>query len=95
MQNPRQTFFQPIGDHATGRWHGAHEVVKLPLDRRQVVKDVGVVKLQVVEHGGAGPVVHKLAALVEEGGVVFVCLDHKQGRSTERGGGWRGTLRCT
>ena len=40
-----------------------------------VVEDVGVVELEVVEHRRARAVVHELAALVEEGGVVFVRLD--------------------
>ena len=47
-------------------------MVKLPLNCRQVVKDVGMVKFQVVEYRGAGPVVHKLAALVKKSRVVFV-----------------------
>ncbi len=55
--------------------NGAHQVVKLALDGRQVVKNVGVVELQVVEHGGARPVVDEFAAFVEEGGVVFVRFD--------------------
>ena len=54
-------------------------MVKLPLDRCKIVKDVGVIELQVVQHGRAGPVVHELAALVEEGGVVFVGFNHEQG----------------
>jgi len=63
-------------DHqAPARRHRAHEVVELGLDRRQVGKDVGVVVFQVVEHGSAWPVMHELAALVEERGVVLVGFD--------------------
>jgi len=52
-------------------------VVELALDGGQVVEDVGVVELEVVEDGGARAVVHKLAALVEESGVVLVGFDHE------------------
>ena len=45
------------------------------LDGGQVGEDVGVVELQVVQDRGARPVVHELAALVEEGGVVLVGFD--------------------
>jgi hypothetical protein len=53
-------------------------VVELPLDGGQVVEDVGVVELQVVQDGRARAVVDELAALVEEGGVVFVGFDHER-----------------
>ena len=36
-----------------------------------------MIVLEVVEYGGARTVVHELAALVEEGGVVLVSLDHE------------------
>ena len=52
--------------------------MELALDGGQVVKNVGVVEFQVVQHGGAWPVVDKLAALVEESGVVFIGFDHEQ-----------------
>ena len=53
-------------------------MVELPLDRRQIVKDVGVIELQVVQHGRARAVVHELAALVEKRRVVLVGLNHEQ-----------------
>ena len=49
--------------------------MELPLDGGQVVEDVRVVELEVVQDGRARPVVHELAALVEECGVVLVGLD--------------------
>ena len=70
-------------------------MVELALNRRQVVKDVGVVKLQVVQHRRAGAVVHKLAALVEEGGVVFIGLNHKQWALRLRARAGNGALVCT
>ena len=57
------------------RGDGAHQVVELPFDRREVVENVGVVVLQVVDDEGARPVVHELRALVEERGVVLVGFD--------------------
>jgi hypothetical protein len=52
--------------------------MELALDRGEVVEDVGVVELEVVEDRRARPVVDELAALVEEGGVVLVGLDHER-----------------
>ena len=81
VQHAGEAFLQPVDHHAAGGRHGAHQVVELPLDRRQVVEDVGVVELQVVQDRRARPVVDELAALVEEGGVVFVGLDHERRRA--------------
>jgi hypothetical protein len=58
-------------------------VVELALDGGQVVKDVGVVELQVVQDGRARAVVDELAALVEEGGVVLVGFDDETGGGGE------------
>jgi hypothetical protein len=71
-------FVAAIGDDQAVARHGAHQVMELGLDGAQIGKDVGVVVLQVVEHGGARPVMHELGALVEEGGVVFVRLDDEE-----------------
>jgi hypothetical protein len=46
---------------------------------RQVAEDIGVVELQIVEHGDMGRVVDELAALVEERAVVFVALNDERG----------------
>ena len=64
-----------VGDDQAVAGHGAHQMVELGFDRRQVGKDVGVVVFEVVEDRRARPVVDELAALVEEGGVVLVGLD--------------------
>ena len=60
-------------------------MVELALNRGQVVKDVGVVKLEVVQNRGARPVVHKLAAFVKKRGVVFIGLNHKGISAAESG----------
>ena len=57
---------------------GAHEVVELRFDRRDVRKDVGVVEFEIVEDRRARPVVDELRALVEERRVVLVGLDHEE-----------------
>ena len=66
-----------IDDQPAATRHGAHQVVELALDRGHVGEDVGVVVLEVVEDRDQRPVVHELAALVEERGVVLVGLDHE------------------
>ncbi len=77
-QHAGQGLVARVHDHPALRWHRAHEVVELRLDGGEVRKDVGVVVLEVVEHRGARAVVHELAALVEERGVVLVGLDHER-----------------
>ena len=79
VQHAGQALLDAIGHHPAAGGHGAYQVVELALNGSQVIKDVGVVELQVVQHGRAGAVMHKLAALVEKCGVVLVGLDHKHG----------------
>ena len=64
-----------VGDDQAVARHHAQQLMELPLDRRDVGIDVGVVVLEIVEHRGARPVVHELGALVEERRVVLVRLD--------------------
>ena len=78
LQHPGQAFFEPVEHHTPLLGHGAHQVVELALNGGQVVKNVGVVKLKVVENGRAGAVVHKFAALVKKRRVVFIGFDHEQ-----------------
>src|SRR5688500_3104297 len=49
--------------------------MKLPLYGCDIGVDVRVVVLEVVEHSGPRSVVHELRTLIEEGGVVFICLN--------------------
>ena len=51
--------------------------MKLGFDCSEISKDICVVKLDVIHHQGAGPVVHKLRALVEKSRVVFISFHHK------------------
>ncbi len=63
--------------------HGAHQMVELRLDGGEIGEDVGVIEFEVVQDRGARPVVDELRALVEEGGVVLVGLDHEEARIGE------------
>ena len=81
-QDPGQAVFVGIDHHPTAGGHGTHQVMKLPLDGCQVVKNIGMVEFEVVEHGSARPVMHELAALVEESRVVLVRFDDEKGCRT-------------
>jgi len=52
-------------------------MVKLSLDRCKIGEDVGMIKLYVVENSDSRPVMHHLGSLIEEGGIVFISLDHE------------------
>ena len=60
--------------------NGAHQMMELGLDRRQVGKDVCVVVFQIVQHQRSRTVMYKLGALVEECSVVLIGLDDKEAR---------------
>ncbi len=66
--------------------HGAHQVMELPLDGGKVRKDICVIELQIVQDRGARAVVDELAALVEEGAVVFVGFHHEERRTAQARG---------
>ncbi|MNS80825.1 hypothetical protein D3C72_1145220 [compost metagenome] len=68
-------------DDQTFAWDGPHQVVELPLDRRQIREDVSVIELKVIEDRCARTVVDEFRALVEEGAVVLVGLDHEKRRT--------------
>ena len=57
--------------------------MKLPLDGRYVLINVGVVKLEIIENERARSVVDKLCSLVKKSRVVFVRLNDKEGRATQ------------
>ena len=68
-----------------GGGHGTNQVMELGLDSGQVGEDIRVIEFQIIENDGARAVMNKLAALVEEGGVVFVRFHHKKRCLTEAG----------
>ena len=76
-QNTLQGRCFGIDHHTPLRRHSAHQVMELPLNGRQVVKNISVVKLQVVQDRCAGTVMHKLAAFVKKSGVVLIGLNHE------------------
>ena len=67
-----------------GSRHAPHEMMKLGFDCSEISKDICVVKLDVIHHQGAGPVVHKLGSLVEKRRVVFISFHHKITPSPKR-----------
>ena len=86
VQHACQALLQAVEDHAPAGRYGAQQVVELAFDVGQAGEDVGVVVLQVVQHRRARAVVHELAALVEEGGVVLVGFDDKARALAQAGG---------
>ena len=74
-----------VDDEPAVAGHRAQQEMELLLDRSHVGIDVRVVVLEVVQDRRARPVVDELRALVEEGGVVLVGLDHEVLALTEPG----------
>src|ERR1044071_3307750 len=52
-------------------------MVELALDGGKIVEDVCMIELKIIEDGGTRPVMHEFGALIEESGVVLVCLDNE------------------
>jgi hypothetical protein len=69
-----------LDNNPAGTRHGAQQMMELPLNRRQIGKDIGVIEFQVVQDQSARLVMDKLGALVEKRRVVFIRLDDKQWR---------------
>src|SRR5205814_1822284 len=51
------------------------EMLKRGLDRIEAVENVGMIEFEVIDNRDLGQVMNELAALVKEGGVVFVAFD--------------------
>ena len=58
VQHTRQAFLKAVDHNAAAARHRAHKVVKLAFNSSEIVKNVGVVELQVVEHRSARPGSH-------------------------------------
>src|SRR5690606_30942010 len=58
--------------------HKVHKPRELPLDVIKRVVNVGVIKLDVVDDGDLGQVVHELRLLIKIGSVIFVTLDDEK-----------------
>ena len=61
---------------------GAHQMMELALNRGQIIKDIAVIKLQVIHHQCIAVIVDKLRTLVEKGTVVLVRFHHKVAAAT-------------
>ncbi len=66
-----------VGDDHSAPWHDGHQLAERALHRRQIGKNVGVVKLDIIQDHRVGQVVDELAALVEKRRVVFVALNNE------------------
>ena len=77
LEDARQGGIATVHDDAALARNTAQQVVELGLDRAQVGKNIGMVELEIVEHGGRREVMNELAALVEKRRVVFIGLDDK------------------
>ena len=52
-------------------------MMELGLDRSEVRENIRMVVFEIVDHRRFGAVMNKLRPLVEKGGVILICLDHK------------------
>ncbi len=78
-QQPGEVAVVTVGDEQAVAGHGAHQMMELRFDRREIGKDVGVIVFEIVEDDGTRAVVDELGTLVEECGVVLVGLDDEEG----------------
>ena len=83
-QHARQCRIAAVDDDAPLAWHAAQQVVELRLDGGQVGEDIGVVEFEIVQDQRGREVMHELAALVEQGRVVFVRLDDERAAAQPR-----------
>ena len=79
----RQRFIARVANDLAAARHDAQQMVKLALYGGDVGVDIGVVKLKIVKHERARPVVHELGALVEKRRVVLIGLDDKIPAATQ------------
>ena len=79
VEQRRQVRVVAVGQQQAVARNEADEVLEGGLDGFEALEDVGMVELKVVDERHLGQVMHELAALVEEGGVVFVAFDDEPG----------------
>ena len=66
-----------VGEQETVSWNDIDEAAERKLDRGEIIENIGMVELDIVDDDGFGEVVDEFAALIEEGGVVFVTFDNE------------------
>ena len=67
-----------IDDQLALAGHRANQVVELFLDCAYIIEYIGMVEFEIIQHAGAGLVMDKFGTFVEEGGIVFIGLDHEE-----------------
>jgi len=71
----------PAGHHEPAYWvatiagNEIHEPTKSQLNSIEIGIDVGMIKFDIIHNPQFGQIVHKLGALIEIGGIVFVAFD--------------------
>jgi len=78
LQDFAEGFVRLRSDDETVSRDAAYQMVKLPLNRGQVGKNVGVVEFQIIENRRARTVMDELGAFVEKRGVVLVGFDDEE-----------------
>ena len=77
FQHPIKRFTVTVGNDEPRRRHRTYQVMKLLFNRSEIFKNVGVIVFEVIQNRGTRPIVHKLAALIKKGRVVFVGFNHE------------------
>ncbi|MPN32048.1 hypothetical protein SDC9_179524 [bioreactor metagenome] len=49
-------------------------MMELFLNRSQIIKDIGMVKFQIIQDRRLGMVMHELGTFVKEGRIIFICF---------------------
>ena len=61
----------------------SHQMMELGLDRGEVGENIRMVIFEVIDDRRFRAVMNKLGTLVEKGGVILICLDHKEVSATQ------------
>jgi len=77
-QDPRQRLVGAVDHERADARNDPDQMMELRLDGREIGEDVRVIELEIVQDCHSRAVMDELRALVEEGGVVLVGLDHEQ-----------------
>ena len=72
-----QRFFLRINNQAALGRQCAHPVMKLRFNGGEIRKNIGVIKLEIVQHRNLSAVMQKLGAFVEKRSVILIRFDHK------------------
>ena len=66
-----------VGDNQPAPRHNRNQLAECPLNRREIGKDVGMIKLEIIQDDSIGKVVDKFAALIKKRCVILISFDDK------------------